>query len=134
MREFRVLLLLAACALCVSAQSGTVIVRPRQIDDILVNPGMGIQTFQRFNGEAINPGRKWSEQGPEAKVPPAEVKPDFPDTSLAYFRWFWSQIEPERGKYRWDVIDRALDEARRHHQTVTFRLMPYDENHALPAW
>ena len=134
MREFSVLLLLAACALCVFSQSGTVIVRPRQIGDVLVNPGMGIQTFQRFNGEAINPGRKWSEQGPEAKLPQADVKPDFPDTSLAYVRWFWSQIEPQRGKYRWDVIDLALDEARRHHQTLTFRLMPYDEHHPLPEW
>ena len=134
MSEFRGLLLLAASALFVSAQSETEIVRPRQINEVLVNPGMGIQTFQRFNGDAINPGRKWSEQGPEAKLPQAEAKPDFPDTSLAYFRWFWSQIEPERGKYRWDIIDLALDEARRHHQTLTFRLMPYDEHHALPAW
>jgi hypothetical protein len=119
---------------CAWAQSETVVVRPREIHDVLVNPGMGITTFQRFNGDAINPGRKWSEQGPTSKLPGADAKPDFPDTSIAYFRWFWSQIEPERGKYRWDAIDLALDEAREHQQTVTFRLMPYDQQHPMPEW
>ena len=32
----------------VSAQ--TTIVRPTEINEILVNPGMGIETFQRFKG------------------------------------------------------------------------------------
>jgi hypothetical protein len=59
---------------------------------------------------------------------------DFPDTSIAYLRWFWSQLEPQRGKYRWDVIDLALEEARRHHQMLMFRLMPYDQQHPLPEW
>ena len=126
--------LLVAPAISLSAQSETVIFRPKEIPSVLVNPGMGIQTFQRFNGDAINPGRRWSEQGPDKKLEPASAKPDFPDTSIAYFRWFWSQIEPERGKYRWDIIDLALDEARAHHQSLDFRLMPYDERHPLPEW
>src|SRR5579872_1082669 len=90
-------------------QSANVVVRPREIHEVLVNPGMGITTFQRFNGDAINPGREWSEVGPESKLPAPPSRPDFPDTSIAYIRWFWSQIEPERGKYRWDIIDLALD-------------------------
>ena len=36
----------------------------QEIDDVLVNPGMGIETFQRFNGDAINAGLRWSEEGP----------------------------------------------------------------------
>jgi hypothetical protein len=118
----------------VSAESKTVIVRPREIHDLLVNPGMGITTFQRFNGDAINPGRKWSEVGPTSKLSRSDAKPDFPDTSIAYVRWFWSQIEPERGQYRWDVIDLALDQAREQHQTLAIRLMPYDQQHPLPEW
>src|ERR1700744_3113150 len=83
------------------AQFETVVVRPKVIHDVLVNPGMGITTFQRFNGDAINPGVKWSEEGPTSRLPAATEKPDFPGAWIAYFRWFWSQIEPERGKYRW---------------------------------
>lgn len=115
-------------------QSADVVIRPHEIQDLLVNPGMGITTFQRFNGDAINPGRSWSEVGPEAKLAEPAANPDFPDTSIAYVRWFWSQIEPERGHYRWDILDSALNEARRHHQTLAIRLMPYDEKHPLPLW
>jgi hypothetical protein len=43
----------------VSAQ--TTIVRPTEIDDVLVNPGMGIETFQRFQGQPLNEGVRWSE-------------------------------------------------------------------------
>ena len=116
------------------AQPNTVVVRPVEIHDVLVNPGMGIQTFQRFNGDPINPGTRWSEVGPEASLKPADAKPDFPDSSVAYFRWFWSQIEPLQGKYRWDILDNALQGAREHHQKLMIRIMPYDQDHPLPAW
>ena len=112
----------------------TVVVRPQEIDDVLVNPGMGIQTFQRFNGDPINAGTRWSEVGPETATTRAETRPDFPEASVAYFRWFWSQIEPEQGKYRWEILDTALEGASRHGQTLMIRIMPYDQGHALPEW
>ena len=127
-------LCLAGYVLGAWAQPETAVVRPRATGELLVNPGMGITTFQRFNGDGINAGRNWSEEGPVGKLPDAGSPPDFPDTSIAYLRWFWSQIEPERGKYRWDILDLALDEARHHHQTLAIRLMPYDQKHPLPAW
>jgi hypothetical protein len=114
--------------------SDPVVVRPAEIPDVLVNPGMGITTFQRFNGQAINPGLEWSEEGPTTKLPQPATKPEFPDTSISYCRWFWDVIEPEPGKFRWDIIDLALAEARDHHQTLAIRLMPYDPKHPLPTW
>ncbi len=116
------------------AQGPKVVVRPVEIEDVLVNPGMGIQTFQRFRGDPINPGARWSEVGPEAAAEAAERPPDFPESSVAYCRWFWSQIEPEPGRYRWEIIDAALETARRRGQTLDFRLMPYDQSHPLPEW
>ena len=115
------------------AAAQNVIVRPKVIDDVLVNPGMGIQTFQRFNRQAIYPGLRWSEVGPDKPVADVE-KVDFPPATVSYIRWFWWQLEPEQGKYRWDIIDSALDEARLHGQTVDFRLMPYDQGNPLPEW
>jgi hypothetical protein len=126
-------LLLWLCAVAL-AQSATVVVRPAEIDDVLVNPGMGIQTFQRFNGDALNEGQKWSEVGPEGKTHTSGPKPSFPESSVAYFRWFWSQLEPEEGKYRWEIIDNAIAGAREHNQKLMFRVMPYDEGHPLPEW
>ncbi|HTV56232.1 MAG TPA: DUF4832 domain-containing protein, partial [Terriglobia bacterium] len=116
------------------AQSQNVVVRPKEIDTVLVNPGMGIQTFQRFNGDALNPGLTWSEAGPTTVLKPAAVKPDFPESSIAYCRWFWSVLEPEHGKYNWKIIDLALTEAREHHQTLAISMMPYDDRHPLPEW
>lgn len=130
------LIAILACTACGAAlaQSEMVVVRPVEIHDVLVNPGMGIQTFQRFNGDAINPGTRWSEVGPEATLTPASAKPDFPDSSVAYLRWFWSQIEPAPGKYRWDILDTSLESAREHGQKIMIRIMPYDQGHPLPEW
>lgn len=111
-----------------------VIVRPRLIDDILVNPGIGLQTFQRFDGQPLNPPLTWSEAGPVDPPVDAAARADFPSSSIAYFRWFWSQIEPAPGELQLDVVDRAIAAARAHGQTLSFRVMPYDAEHPLPAW
>ncbi|MHB8655642.1 MAG: DUF4832 domain-containing protein [Terriglobia bacterium] len=127
-------LLVVAAGRMASPQTETVVVRPIEIHDVLVNPSTGVTTFQRFNGDPLNPDRIWSEAGPTTVVGPAPTKPDFPDASIAYCRWFWETIEPEHGKFRWEIIDNALEEARRHHQTLAIRLMPYDPKHPLPNW
>ena len=127
-------LLALAAAISGYAQKDTVVVRPVEIDDVLVNPGMGITTFQRFNGQALNPPFEWSERGPVGVLPQAPEKPDFPDTSIAYLRWYWSSLEPEPGKVHWEIIDLALQEARKHRQTLAIRLMPYSNRDPLPEW
>jgi hypothetical protein len=127
-------LLVLAMGILGYAQTDTVVVRPVEIQDVLANPGMGITTFQRFNGQAINSRFTWSERGPVTELQQASNKPDFPDTSIAYLRWYWATIEPESGKFRWDIIDLALHEAREHGQTLAIRLMPYSNKDPLPAW
>jgi hypothetical protein len=131
--EGMMLLLFSSTVPC-HAQSESVVVRPVEIDDVLVNPGMGIMTFQRFNDQPINPGRRWSEVGPESRFDSAPTEVDFPKASVAYFRWFWSQIEPEQDQYRWDIIDLALSEGRAHGQKLMIRIMPYDQRNPLPEW
>ena len=105
---------LVACLFALTVFSAfaadTVIVRPKEIDDVLVNPGIGFITFQRFNGDSLNEGLKWTEGFPIAyqEFKGSLKNPNFPDTSIAYFRIYWKFIEPEQGKYRWDLIDNAL--------------------------
>jgi hypothetical protein len=122
------------CVATVCAQTNTTVVRPKEIDEVLVNPGMGIETFQRFNGNAINPALDWSEEGPIGKLAPAAGAVNFPTSSISYCRWFWETLEPEQGKVRWEILDAALREAHAHHQALAIRLMPYDEKHPLPEW
>ncbi len=126
--------LLLASAGNALAQVETTILRPKEINEVLVNPGMGIETFQRFNGDAINPGLGWSEEGPVGELAPAAGAVDFPPSTISYCRWFWEALEPEQGKVRWEILDEALRQAHVHHQALAIRLMPYDQKHPLPEW
>lgn len=49
-------LTLAGASLYSVRAAGIVTVRPKEIDDVLVNPGIGFTTFQRFNGDRLNEG------------------------------------------------------------------------------
>ena len=113
-------------------------VRPQEIDDVLVNPGIGFNTFQRFNGDPLNPGNGWTEGFPiEYKEFSGDLtNPDYPLTSTAYLRIYWRFIEPDKGKYRWDIIDKALATAAERHQTLLLRIAPYGEGleRDVPDW
>ncbi|HSB17350.1 MAG TPA: hypothetical protein VLE22_23070 [Bryobacteraceae bacterium] len=80
--------------------------RPKEIDDVLINPGIGFMTFHKANGGPINP----TNQGQ-------------PETSMDYLRTYWNFFEPRRGEYRWDVIESALRVAHAKRQTLMFRIM-----------
>jgi hypothetical protein len=127
-------LLTLASAYRAAAQRNVVVVRPKEIQDVLVNPGMGITTFQRFNGQEPNSPMEWSEEGPLKKLPQAATKPDFPEASVSYCRWYWNVLEPEPGKFNWGLVDLAIEEARAHGQTLAIRLMPYSNKDPLPEW
>lgn len=134
MKRVSCVLVVAFFSCMCHAQRDTVIVRPEPINDVLTNPGMGITTFNRFNEQELNPPLSWSEVGPVTKLPQARSKPDFPDTTIAYLRWYWNAFEPEQGTFRWDIIDQALEEARAHGQKLAMRLMPYSNKDPLPEW
>ena len=88
-------------------------IRPEDNGEALVNPGMGFATYQRFNGDPTEKDNRWNDDGPTEYAPsPGHTRnQDYPDTSVAYLRWYWARLEPEPQQYRWDIIDRALDEA-----------------------
>ena len=129
--------------------SGMLVVRPKEIDDVLVNPGIGFTTFQRFNGDTLttlNNKLGWTEGQP---IDYQEFKGNLinnqhPQTSVAYWRVYWKHIEPEKGKYRWDLIDQALATANARGQTLMLRIAPYgsveddsgegSSNNDVPGW
>ncbi len=120
------------------SQPGTVVVKPKTFDGVLVNPGIGFTTFQRFNGDTLNAGTKWTEGFPIEYQPfrgTLQTK-DFPMTTIAYFRIYWRFVEPEQGVYNWDLIDKALQTAHARHQTLMLRIAPYGSNEKtdVPAW
>lgn len=116
MRLFLIFLLL--CESVLFAQQ-LITVRPTEIDDVLVNPGMGFMTFHRANGGPLNPENK-----------------NHPETSMDYLRVYWNFFEPVRGEYRWDTIEDVLNRAASRGQTLMFRIMPYGDgsNNDVPVW
>ena len=117
-------------------------VRPKLIDDVLVNPNMGFTTFQRFNGDPLFAGGKWSEFGPEhfphANDPPTEQRPTpmagFPDTTIAYCRWYWATLNPEPGVIRWEIIENACRSAAARGQQLDLRIAPHNGEVTVPPW
>jgi hypothetical protein len=94
-----------------------VVVHPVSTDEILANPGMGWQTFGCFAGDDKS----------LAGLPSAS----------AYFRFYWSELEPVEGKIEFTVMDTALASARRAGQKLMFRVMcagTDDVEMYVPKW
>lgn len=142
-KKLTVLSIIATLVLIVFANESfaqrIITVKPHEIDNVLINPGMGFMTFQRFNGDELNKGIGWTEGFPieyQKFDGNLNVK-DHPMTSIAYFRVYWRFLEPEPGKYNWDIIDKALKTAHERKQQLLFRVAPYGNNLPktdVPVW
>jgi len=111
-------------------------VRPVETFKYLGNPHKGTTTFQRFNGDPLFPGLMWNDKDGPTEFPEwngNSKNPRYPDTTLSYCRWIWAVIEPEKGKFRWDILDGALKAARLRGQTLQMRIQPYVGD-SMPAW
>ncbi len=113
-------------------------VLPKEINDVLINPGIGFTTLQRFNGDSLNEGSSWTEGLPIVyqKNNGNLVNKDYPQTSIAYFRVNWRFLEPEMQNYNWDMIDKALITAVDRGQTLMLRISPYEagDEKDVPDW
>ncbi len=110
-------------------------VRPKERKDYVLNPHKGTTTFQRFNGDPLYEGNRWNDRvAPLEFRPPRTLKNQrYPETTMAYCRWIWSVLEPEKGKRRWEVVEGALEAARQRGQSLQLRLQPYAHDD-VPEW
>jgi len=92
----------------------TVTVHPREIKNVLYNPGMGLADFH-FGFEH----------------PPSAD--EYPRQTVAYFRWSWSDLEPEEGQYAFDFVDRIISQAKAKGETLAFRMMT-EYKVGSPGW
>ncbi|MBW7997124.1 MAG: DUF4832 domain-containing protein [Candidatus Glassbacteria bacterium] len=116
----------------------TVLVRPREIDDVLVNPGIGFMTFQRFNGDTLNAGSRWTEGFPIVyqDFDGDLTNEDHPATSLVYWRVYWRYIHPAPDSIDFAQFDRVFETAAARGQTVILRIAPYGggDDKDVPDW
>lgn len=114
-------------------------VRPRENFAYLRNPHRGTATFQRFNGDPTTTTSDWDDRNGPVAFTPCLVPPEsllnaqYPRTTLSYCRWIWSDIEPGKGRIRWEIFDGALRAARERGQTLQVRLQPFIGND-MPVW
>ncbi|WP_305846190.1 DUF4832 domain-containing protein [Photobacterium kishitanii] len=80
---------------------------PRVINDILVNPDIGLTDFYTI----------------DSHDDPYNPVPSYPQTSVVYYRWYWEQLEPEQGVYDFSIIEKTLAQAIAHHKKLVFRIM-----------
>ncbi len=129
--------------ICASALSqnpdNLTVIKPKEINDVLINPGIGFNTFQMFNGDNLAPNQDVLREANIEQFTHAGNgirNNNYPQASIAYFRILWKVIEPERGNYRWDYIDKLLTLAHDHNQTLMLRISPYKGRPVddVPAW
>ena len=130
-------LLTTAAALTGYAQTPNTVIRPVEIQDVLVNPGMGVTTFNRFNGQELNPptsGRSAARRRCFRMRIRSRTFRTLPLLTCAGT----GRLSSRRGTIRWDIIDSALAEAEKHGQRLAIRIMPYAGQEGsiepLPAW
>lgn len=118
----------------------TISVRPKEINDVFNNPGKGFMTFQRFNGDTLNPVPGWTEGFPiEYQDFDGNLENEnYPQTTIAYYRVYWRYLEPEEEEYNWDLIDKALATAHERGQTLMLRIPAYgsgtQQRRDVPDW
>jgi Domain of unknown function (DUF4832) len=100
---FATCLVVLGISSCTSPDGDSVTVSPRESDQLLVNPGMGFTTFYSFNGDSINSNH--------------------PECSIAYFRFYWDDLEPQDGKPAFAMLDSLLALAHRRGQKLALRVM-----------
>ncbi|MCD9518225.1 DUF4832 domain-containing protein [Photobacterium phosphoreum] len=83
------------------------VLNPHPINDILVNPDIGLTDFYTIDShdDLYNPIKS------------------YPQTSVVYYRWYWEQLEPEQGVYDFGIIEKTLAQAIAHHKKLVFRIM-----------
>lgn len=114
-----------------------------------LNPYIGFVSFQHFRGENLYSDIVVEAKNKRTETERVECYPIsadaedngrqqgyYPDNTVAYVRVLWKEFEPERGAYNYDFIERIIDDAKSHGQTLNFRLMPHSTRACddLPEW
>lgn len=103
-----------------NSHSEMVTIYPASLKGLITNPGVGIETFHNSWGDPL----------------PLSL---YPASGIDYYRFYWSDLEPEEGKYAFNKIDRlvTLNRANTPLKMVAVRFMTMDEpwsGSKIPDW
>lgn len=114
-----------AGAMSLTMSLAAAVVEPKNTDEVLTNPGMGICHFYYSS-------RIWAYG---AQQEPGDTLEWMPGTSVIYMRLPWSYLEPAEGVYRWDIIDAKVRPWLKAGKKVAFRISCQDPTlDSTPQW
>lgn len=123
MRKKKNAMLVSAVAAAFCA--GAAVVEPKNTDEVLTNPGMGICHFYYSS-------RIWAYG---AQQEPGDTLDWMPGHSVIYMRLPWCYLEPEEGVFRWDIIDSKIAPWLKAGKKVAFRISCQDHTIvSTPKW
>lgn len=114
-----------------------------------LNPYIGFTSFQHFQGDPlysdsiVKPENNFTETEAFECYPIPENVPQngltegfYPDSTIAYIRVLWKEIEPENGQYNYALLEDILAKAKAAGQKVMFRLLPHSTRASddVPDW
>lgn len=79
----------------VCSDEETVVVRPEDTGEVLVNPGMG-WVLHYYDNVAFHYG---------GRLAPSDTVDGYPGLAVVYLRIAWSHLEPQEGRFCWSVLD-----------------------------
>ena len=109
-----------------AAESGRVVVRPRDHGGALLNPGMG-WVFHHYDNSVNGYGPVHG---------PGYDGSHFPGLNVVYLRLAWSYLEPEEGVFNWSTVDTVAQRYLRRGCQVAFRFTCFESGarFATPEW
>lgn len=113
--------------------AGDVDAYPAVSAQVLTNPGMGFADFH-FGWWCNLPPVTFTPEECAQRV--EENWPEnYPDAGTSYFRWHWSDLEPQREQIDTAMIDATLQSSNALGETLGFRVMVIDEGGmGVPQW
>ncbi|SET63021.1 DUF4832 domain-containing protein [Lacrimispora sphenoides] len=116
--------------------SDTYVIYPKIIDELLDNPGIGfiaapglMEPAGSIHDNRGNPVEKY-------KFTDSSRTSNHPDSRITYCGVRWRDLEAEKGRYRWDILEKKLEEAKALGCTAIVRCSPYAlaEEDDIPDW
>ena len=110
----------------ISGNNALTLVTPVDHKKALVNPDMG-WTMHFYSNNVTNYG---------SKLEPSDTLDDFPGLSTVYLRVPWSFIEPEEGKYNWELLDTPAQRWIEKRKKIALRITASESaiRWATPEW
>ena len=116
---------IALALVALSRIAPAAVVEPRNTDEVLANPGMGLCHFYYSS-------RIWAYG---AQQDPGDTLEWMPGHTVIYLRLPWCYLEPEEGVFRWDIIDSKIAPWLKAGKKVAFRISCQDHTIvSTPQW